>query len=953
VSGRAALEHFDALLDLGEAERARALERLSREDPELGSLVAAWIRSELSPDPRLEPIHYAPLLPLLDEPDEKIAPGERIGPYRLVHEIGRGGMGSVWLAERVDGEFVQQVALKLIRPDLGSPEAEPRFRRERQILAALKHPNIAQLLDGGVSADGRLWLAMEYIAGHSLRELVQRGPMAPKRLIGLASQVASALAHAHAAGVVHRDLKPDNVMIANEGFAKVLDFGVAKLLDDGADATGGHAATQPGRMIGTTPYMSPEQAGGEHVDFRSDQFALGAVLYEAATGSPAFARETPSQTVAAVLRDAPPAIDSLADSLPPGLVRIVRRCLEKDPKDRYGATSDLAHDLVELERDVLPASAAPRGVHAGTFALVIAIALAFAAAGWWLGMRTAPGEAAPVRAAFSAELSIAPAERLWFGAFSLHAFTLSPDARRVVFAGFQGGKRLLFLRERGAHEANPLPGSDGGSNPVFSPDGEWIAFLANEKLKKIPVGGGGATVLADAPSALGGLAWPDARRILYSPTPGVGIWEVSPAGGETKKLTEPDVSEGEASHVWPFMVPGTNLLLYAAEIEAADTFDAARIYAFDLSSGRRTLLVDGGSDPSVVGGTLYYTRAATVYEAAFDVEHRVLRGSPKPLYQGVTYSPETGAAQFAAARDARLFLRGARGWDLYQPIVVGRDGSKTESLNVVPAAYDRVRLSRDARYAVFQIGAADDDLWRYDFERRVLGRITDSGENIAPAFTPDGQYVIYAHHATPAPPSTTIYRRRADGSGEAVVLVPPDQGGRARLHIDVSSDGHTIVYGQYTVERNFDLWLLDTATRETHEWISTPNADITPRFSPDGRWIAYASASPAGDSAIYVQSVAGESRRWQVTTTGGRGPAWRADGLELYFNLDDALYAVSIAAGDDPKPGVPRLLFRGDYFSRFDNFPDGQRFLMLQRVPEPSRGGPLLLDIVPAMSGKD
>jgi Tol biopolymer transport system component len=550
-----------------------------------------------------------------------------------------------------------------------------------------------------------------------------------------------------------------------------------------------------------------------------------------------------------------------------------------------------------------------------------------------------------------AQLPLAPADRLGFGTFPMHALALSPDGRRLAWTGVHdGGVRMIFVRALDGSEATPLPGSEGAGNPEFSPDGEWIAFFANQKLKTISVAGGGARILADAPNVLGGMVWDRADRILFSPSPGTGIWQVDPNGGGATPVTEPDPGAGEGSHVWPARVPGTDLVLYVAEIEAADSFDAGRIYAFDPATGKRVLLVDGGSDPTVVEDTLYFARAGIIFAARFDRARTAIIGSPKPVIEGVSYTPATGAAQFAVTRSASVHVPGEQGWDLWQPVIVDRAG--VETLLDLPAnSYQQLRLSPDGRRVALQITAADDDIWVYDLERRVLARVTNANENLHPAWGPDGQWLIFAHHGTPTPPPPTLYRRRADGSGEAEPLLAPEGALGARLHPDVSPDGSRVVYSRYSPEDNFDLFVFDLRTREDTLWLRTQDADILPRWSPDARWIAWTRAPNSAPGQVMVQSAQGESRRWQISTEGGINPQWRRDGRGLFFAHAGGIYEVDVAAGEDLAPSPPRLLFQGDYAHRYAAFPEGERFLMLRRVPEPGAGGPIRLEL--AVSAKD
>jgi Tol biopolymer transport system component len=533
----------------------------------------------------------------------------------------------------------------------------------------------------------------------------------------------------------------------------------------------------------------------------------------------------------------------------------------------------------------------------------------------------------------------APAERIAFVSFPEHTFALSPDGQWLVYAGWQGAERKLFLRDLGKRGAVALPGTELPSNPAFSPDGQWILyFFGGFELHKVPVRGGSSTLVAHTPNHLGGAMWYDADTIIYSPYPGTGLWRMPAAGGASTQLTFPDFDHGESSHVWPAGVPGSKLILYVAEVEAADTFDAGRIYAFDPASGKRTLLVEGGTDPVVVDDTLHYVRAGTVYAVGFDAAKVALRGSPAPLYEGVMYAASTGAAQYALASGVSVRAPGGSGMDLIDLNVVDRAG-KLESLGLPPRFYPRFRIAPEGRRIAIQISGADDDLWIYDLERRTMSRLTDRDENIHPAWTPDGAWIIYTHHREPKP---RIWRRRADGTGAPEQLTFGDES-LAQLVHDVTPDGRYVLFDQYRDSGDFDIGLFDLETKQTSTWLSTPALEYGARASPDGRFVAYRS-NQSGRDEVYVQAFAG-ARRWQISNEGGVDPRWCPKGGEIYYMLAGTVYAVKLGAGDDLAPGVPAPLIRGgDISGAYDVFPDCERFLVRKRVRDPGVAGPLLID---------
>ncbi|MEO6065010.1 MAG: protein kinase, partial [Lysobacterales bacterium] len=858
------------------------------------------------------------------------------GAWKLVREIGRGGMGSVWLAERAGSDFAQRAAIKLLRADLAGAEVRARFAQERKVLARLSHPNIAHLLDGGIGSDDRPWLAMEYVEGTTLRALLAKRALPLKRVISLATQIAEALAHAHAAGVVHRDLKPENVLVTHDGRAKLLDFGIAKLIEGPDQLTGEHH-TEVGRIIGTAAYMSPEQAAGQPLDFRSDQFSFGALLYEMVTSRAAFARATPSATLAAILRDEPEPVLASSDVQPPGLARLLKRCLAKDPVERYASTLDLARDVRELgvadPAAIRTNSKRPGAAHVAAIAVSVALLVA---AAWWIGRGSRP-LLAPSEIIRS-HISIAPAHTLAFGFYTKRGFALSPDGSVLVFCGQrEGEKRRLFRRPLAQLEATAIDGTEGAAGPVFSPDGAWLAFFANQKLKKIALAGGSATVLSDAPYPMSGLAWLASNEIVFSPLPTAGLFRVSADGGEAKVMTKLDGAAGEVGHGWPEVTSDGRVLLFAAEMDPAENFDGANLVAMDLATGRHKLLLANASDPHILpDGRLAYAHGGTVYVVDFDAEKMAVSGAPLALLEGVTYSPASGAAQFATARTGTtVYLPGSNVDAKRIPVWVDRAG-REQPLALPARKYEVLRIAPDGRKAVVQVSGADDDLWLFEFGRGAMTRLTSKGENIWPVWSPDSRRIAFSYEQEG---HANLHVLAAEGNAPAERLVTSDT---YQFPTSWSVDGRTIAFNQEAGSAGSDIWLFDLDTRKSRPFLVTPAKEQGAQFSPDDRWIAYVS-DDSGVDEVYVQASDGNPRRWQASVGGGQSPVWSADGRELLYATGGSVHSVAIAAGDDPSPAAPVKLFEGRYLPQVELAPDGSRMLMLRIAPNQDAAGPLVL----------
>ena len=559
--------------------------------------------------------------------------GTKLGPYEIQSPLGAGGMGEVYRAR--DTRLGRDVALKIL-PESFARDSERlhRFEQEAHAVAALNHPNILAIYDVGEHS-GVPFLVSELLEGESLRALLDRGALPQRKVIDYGVQVAQGLAAAHDKGVVHRDLKPENLFITKEGRAKILDFGLAKLAqkpgagpDAGSDsATMTHTPTAAGVVMGTASYMAPEQVRGEAVDARTDIFALGAVLFEMLSGRQVFHRDTTAETMTAVLKDDLPEFQGMQTPVAPALDRIVRRCLEKNPEQRFQSAKDLSFALGVLSGTEVSGAAraaqAASGVSKRWLWSSAALALlALAAIAWFPRRNSQVAERMQFAISVPGEVS--------------HA-ALSADGRMLAFVSpdEKTGAPMLFVQRVGTSKATELAGTEGASYPFLSPDGAYVAFFANAKLQKLAVTGGSPQTLARAPYARGG-SWGSKNVILYAPDVGGPLWRVNADGSSAKPQTDKLVPPG-ASHRWPMFLPdGEHFLLLQAKFGVSAENSETAIYLSSLAGDEWKPVVKARSNPGYSSGYLFYVDEKKVLRAAaLDVAEAAEDASGDPDAEGI------------------------------------------------------------------------------------------------------------------------------------------------------------------------------------------------------------------------------------------------------------------------------------------------------------------------------
>jgi predicted Ser/Thr protein kinase len=580
-----------------------------------------------------------------------LASGIRLGPYEILSPLGAGGMGEVYRAR--DTKLAREVAIKVLPADVSEDRSRlTRFEQEARAASALNHPNIVTIYEVG-NADSTSYIAMELVQGRTLRELLAEGPLPAKRLLALSAQIADGLARAHEIGIVHRDLKPDNVMVTREGQVKILDFGLVKLSwSSGAEMSGLPTIaepTAPGTILGTVGYMSPEQATSRQVDFRSDQFSLGAILYEMATGKRAFSRDSAPETLAAIIREEPDPLASLARHLPIGLHWAIERCLAKDPEQRYASTRDLARDLAQLRdhssavvHEASPARSWRRGgwlVAAWTASLVLVGALALL-----VGPRSRKEPSAPA-VRFGVPIP---------GEAAGSNVTISPDGTCLAFESFSQGQQRLYVRRLDSDETVELRGTLGAAGHFWSPDSRQLAFFADGKLKKIPIAGGPPVELGDAVVLSPG-AWSRAGTILFPQRANpYGLFRVSDTGGEPVRVTACNPDE---EHRGPWFLPdGRRFLYFVISNPGAPIKRELRLGSLDSKESRAVARLDSRAAYSPPGWLLYL-REGALFAQRFDEKAARLAGEPFLLADDVSFAPNIGLGAFSVSETGVLAYR--------------------------------------------------------------------------------------------------------------------------------------------------------------------------------------------------------------------------------------------------------------------------------------------------------
>ncbi len=858
--------------------------------------------------------------------------GTTISHYKVLEKIGEGGMGVVYRA--TDTKLSREVAIKVLPEQFASDSQRlARFEREAKLLASLNHPNIAAIY-GLEEADGVRFLALELVPGDTLQERVARGPLPVEEALEICRQIAEGVEAAHEKGVIHRDLKPANVMITPEGKVKILDFGLAKALEVevpesslSQPPTLTNVATQAGVILGTLAYISPEQAKGKAVDKRADIFAFGAVLYECLTGKRAFEGEDVFDTLASILAREPE-WNALPFGMPESIRKLLRSCLQKDLSQRFQNIGDARIEIEEAlaapatEIPATPSVPARPSWRRAMPLIMVAVAAATIAsiAVWNLKPFTENGPLVRLTMALPSNEQLAD-----LGLMS--PLAVSPNGHNIVYVARRDGTQQLMLRTLDSLEARPISGTEGGEGPFFSPDGQWVGFFAGNQLKKVSSAGGRPTVLAPAIGGLGG-SWGSDGQIIFSQWGDKGLERVSASGGEPDLLTTPDSDKGEGAHRFPQHLPGGKVILFT--VGTGGSWDDALIVVQRLDTGERKVLIEGGSDARYVStGHLVYVRAGDLMAVPFDPVQLEVTGPPIAVVEGVRPSRFfTGAALVGFSELGWLaYVPGTAQANERKLVWVDRKGEE-QPLPLAPQPYLTSNLSPDGQQAAVVIDqGSQQDIWVYDVSREALTRLTVEGSNGSPVWTPDGNKITFtSDRAGPH----NLFWKSADGSGATERLTTSEQ---PQWESSWSPDGQFLAFAELSSDTGFDIWFMSLeGEREPQPFLQTEFSEQTPKFSPDGHWLAYLS-DESGREEVYVRPFPkAEEGKWQISTEGGSWPVWARNGRELFYGSGNKMMAVDIETEADFTVGKPRLLFERPPVEllQFDVTPDGQHFLLVQ-----------------------
>jgi serine/threonine-protein kinase len=877
---------------------------------------------------------------------------ETIAHYKITSKLGKGGMGEVYRA--TDTKLDREVAIKILPESFAEDrDRVARFQREAKVLAALNHPNIAAIY--GIEQAGESHaLIMELVEGETLGERLEREPMTVTEALECCRQIAEALEAAHEKGIIHRDLKPENVKISEDGRVKVLDFGLAKEVFDPVSGTNPaesptitHLTTMPGELLGTAPYMSPEQARARAVDKRSDIWSFGCVLYECLTGKPMFQGEDITETLATIIKGEPD-WDALPEDTPSTIELLLRKCLAKDRRRRLHDIADARIDIeqalgdpgssiIRLSDRALQQTLARAGLRWRWVAAVAAGAALLAAHLTWF---IKPQSSSPVRR-LSVDLGAKATLFLQHG----HGVRLSPDGTvlATILLPEEGpGQRQLYVRRLDQLQATPISATAGISEFSFSPDGQWIVFSSQGAIKKVSSTGGAAITLCIQRTR--GLHWTTDGWIVFGGR-AAGLSRVSSMGGDCEALTT--LSDNERWHRWPQVLPGGRAVLYTSSVSSAR--DKANIVVQRLTGADPEIVLQGGYGARYLpSGHLVYIHRGTLFAAPFDAETLKLTGQPSPVLEQVTVN-SSGTTFFDVSTEGTLaYVKGGVYTRHFELVWLDRSGNREQLLP--PDRYESFSLSRDGRFLAYSLDDGEQqDIWIYDIARGVPTKLTfDPGEDDRPLWSPSGESLVFRSERAG---SRNLYWKRADGSGETRRLTTSPN---YQIPWSWHPDGRHIAIGEWiSEEQSLDLRIVHLSgdersgltVEETTDFLATPFMEVLADFSPDGNWLAYTS-DESGQNQVFVRSFpdGGGKRQVSYEGLGSVMPVWSPACQELIFGTDGfagqgelQLFTAGYRAEagtltvDRPVRWEGAISSGSSYDTDYDLHPEGER-LLVRRV---------------------
>jgi serine/threonine protein kinase len=904
--------------------------------------------------------HGPSLTKTLESPTHVVAPGNIIaGHYDVMEKLGQGGMGEVYRA--LDKNLGRQVAIKILPEEFSAdPERLARFEREAKLLATLNHPNIGAV-HGFEEAKGLRFLVLELVEGETLQTRLDKGALPMDEALETCRQVAEGLEAAHDRGVIHRDLKPGNIMITPDGKVKILDFGLAKAytgestgIDIAKSPTITAQMTEPGVILGTAAYMSPQQARSRPVDKRTDIWAFGCVLYECLAGTRAFYGETVSDTLAHILKGEPD-WNRLPPDTPARIKTLLRRCLEKNPRERL---HDIADARIEIAAPMAHPSEAVQAPRRLSFVWLVAGAAVILLAGIVIGrLLIGPPRSTPSPSVVTSTIKVEPGH--WLDGMhqateterpSRTAMAISSDGRFVVYSAIEenpGPQAMprLFLRRMDQSEAKPIAGTEGGINPFLSPDNRWVGFWAwaDGKLKKVPVEGGVPSTLCDA-SILYGANWGRDNGIVFADGLGTGLSRVSAEGGKPETLTKPDPKREEKSHRLPSWLPNGRAVLFTITRHGFDRQPWLALLRLDTGEWH-VLLEDAADARYVPTGHLIFLRQGTLMAVRFDLARLEVIGQPAALVENVMQAfhqsvyANTGAGQFGISDTGSLiYAAGGIVPDRKNSLVWVDQRGTEQPVTALQFPFFAPRFSPDGLRIAYATVGRESQVYVYDLVRGTNSRLTGEGIAIRPIWAPDGKRLLFGWKKSLA---FSLFWQPYDGSSPMERLTSSEY---EQWPGSWSSDGKTVALAEGHPDTGSDIAVLDVPSGRVTPFLNSEFDEAYPEFSPDGRWIAYTS-DESKRSEVYVRAFPGPGMKQQVSSEGGYEPLWARNGKQLFYRRQDQVWVVDVRTDGGFAMSKPRLLFEkpgygsGNPIRAYDLSLDSQRFLMVkeeQKQPSPA-----------------
>lgn len=878
--------------------------------------------------------------------------GQSISQYRILEKLGEGGMGVVYKA--TDTKLDRFVALKFLPSHLAASEQDKaRFIQEAKSASALNHPNVCTIHDIS-KHDGQLFIVMEFVDGKSLKD--KKEQLGAKQILEIGIQVAEGLAAAHEKGIVHRDIKPDNIMIRKDGIVQIMDFGLAKLYTSGNVSR----LTKAGTTMGTMGYMSPEQVQGLDVDHRTDIFSLGVVLYELLAGESPFKGVHETAIMYEIVNVDPAPISAIKEGTDPELDHIILECLQKEKDDRCQSAKELAKDLRKIKKStghtnsraysVLRSKSHPQSAPksstapSGSFVLeimnrridlsnifgssilpwVIILLLCVSFVSAWIIVRQPDSDTIITRFM----LDIGDDKVLDISAYP--ALSISHDGTMIVYKA----NNRFYLRRMNTLESTAIEGIENCSSPFFSPDDKWLGYFRNGKLEKISVTGGTPIVLAESMDNRGG-TWGKNGEIVFSPFAVTELKMVSGVGGPAKSITKIDSAQNERTHRWPsFMPDGRHVLFTVGLISSPDYYENARIDVVDIETGDRKTVFRGASNAKYIEtGHLFFSRSGILYIVPFDADKLEVTGQPVPVVQGVYSETTTGITNYVVSDNGTLvYLPGAVEGESRKIVKISLKG-ETTVIDSGSHPYIEPKLSPDNKKIAVVIRDGENfDIWIFNIANRTLNKLTFGGLNRTPLWSPDGKSIAFFRRTKDG--KTGIFVKPSDGSGDEKLIYDAAD---IRVYLNHwSRDGKFLLVDNLTKNSQSDMLVIPlTGDKTPWKYLDTPRDEYESSLSPNGKWVSYLS-DEAGSYQIYVRSFPDKEGKWQISNDVAEEPRWSPDGKYLYYRKSSQIMIVPVTTETTFSAGVPVVLLKSfpaqnvDSGISYDITSDGKYFITTQ-----------------------